>query len=149
IKASLMLRNDSLRYYSGDVSQAEIAAGVTIGELLVIESQQVQDGGVHIVNMHAILDGVVAEFIGCAIYKPGLHASARHPHSVAVRIVVATVTKLRPRRAPELPGPDDQRIFQQPPGLQILQQPGDRLVDLESQLRMALRNLGVLVPIAV
>ena len=32
MKASLMLRNDSLRYYSGDVSQAEIAAGVTIGE---------------------------------------------------------------------------------------------------------------------
>src|SRR6266851_608731 len=146
MKASLMLRNDSLRYYSGDVSQAEIAAGVTIGELLVIESQQVQDGGVHIVNMHAILDGVVAEFIGCAIYKPGLHASARHPHRVAVRIVIPAVAKLRPRRAPELPRPDYERILEQTSGLQVLQQPGDRLIDFGGIFWMLFCDLEMMVP---
>ena len=35
------------------------------------------------------------------------------------------------------------------PRLQVSDQAGDRLIDLESQLRMDLRNLGVLVPIAV
>src|SRR5712692_640372 len=115
MKASLMLRNDSLRYYSGDVGQAEIAAGVTIGELLVIESQQVQDGCVHIVNMHAILDGVVAEFIGCAVDEPRLNPAASHPHRVAIGIVIPPVAELRPRRTPELPGPDDERILQQTP----------------------------------
>src|SRR6202008_2640380 len=66
---------------------------------------------------------------------------------VAVRIVVPAVAELRPRSAPELPGPDHERILQQTPGLQIFQQPGDGLIDLDRQLGMDLCNLSVLVPI--
>ena len=86
----------------------------------MIESQQVQNGGVHIVNMHAILDGVVAEFICCAVDEPRLNPAARHPHRVAVRIVVPAVAILRPRRTPELPSPNYERILEQTSGLQIL-----------------------------
>ena len=73
----------------------------------MIESQQVQDGGVHIVNMHAILDGVIAEFIGCAVDEPRLNPAARHPHRIAVGIVVATVSGLRNRRAAEFSTPNN------------------------------------------
>src|SRR3989442_733591 len=44
---------------------------------------------------------------------------------------------------------DDERVLQQTTGLQILQQPGDRPIDLDRQLGMDLCNLSVLVPIGM
>ncbi len=35
-----------------DVGQAEVAAGVAVGELLVVEAQQVQHRGVQVVDVH-------------------------------------------------------------------------------------------------
>ena len=49
------------------VGQAEVAAGVAVGELLVVEAEQVQDRGVQVVDVDAVFDGLEAELVGGAV----------------------------------------------------------------------------------
>src|SRR5947207_10525369 len=42
------------------VGQAEVAARMPIGQALVVQPQQVQDGGLQVVQVDAILDRVIA-----------------------------------------------------------------------------------------
>ena len=53
-----MLRTRASRQYLANhlamhVGQAEVAAGVAVGETLVVEAQQVQDRGVQVVDVDA------------------------------------------------------------------------------------------------
>ena len=50
-----------------NIGQAEIAAGVAVGESLVVEAEQVQDRGVQVVDVDLVLDRVEAEFVGGAV----------------------------------------------------------------------------------
>ena len=49
------------------IGQSEIAALEVVGQLGVVDPKQVQHGGVKIVDRHAILDGVIAKFIGLSV----------------------------------------------------------------------------------
>ena len=49
------------------VGQAEVAAGVAIGQPRVVDPQQVQDRGVIVVDVHGIGDDVDAVFVGLAV----------------------------------------------------------------------------------
>jgi hypothetical protein len=54
-----------------DVGQAEVAAGVAVGEALVVEAEQVQDRGLEVVDVRPgsvrSCDVVqIAEIVGCA-----------------------------------------------------------------------------------
>ncbi len=51
-----MLREDVGDYLAGDVGEAEISAGVAEGEALVVEAQEVQDGGVEVVDVDLVFD---------------------------------------------------------------------------------------------
>ena len=55
---------------------AEIAALVAIGNLLVVEPQQVQQRGVEIVHMHRVLDDMKTEVVGLAVDETPLHPTA-------------------------------------------------------------------------
>ena len=49
------------------VGQAEVAAGVAIGELFVVEAQEVEQGGVQVVNVDLVFDGLEAQVVGGAV----------------------------------------------------------------------------------
>ena len=53
------------------------------------------------------------------------------------------------RRAAELAGPDHQRRFQQAARLQVLEQPGDRLIDGRALSSWPFLQVAVLVPAVV
>ena len=46
-----------------DVCEAEVAALEAVGELGVIESKEVHDGGVEVVDVDAVFDNVEPKFI--------------------------------------------------------------------------------------
>ena len=48
-------------------------------ETLVVDPHTVQDGGVHVVDMHRVFDDVVAVLIGCAVDAAAFDAAASHP----------------------------------------------------------------------
>src|SRR5262245_46939486 len=99
--------DDSMGHGSCHIREAEVAACEAIGESLVIEPHQVKNGRVQIVDVHPILNSMVAEFVRGAVDKAGLDAPSRHPHRVAIRIVIAPIDTLRPRSAPEFSTPDN------------------------------------------
>src|SRR5579883_1337842 len=100
--------------YPLDVSQPHIASGVAVGQALVIETKQVEYGGVQIVYVHRMFDGLVAEFVGLTVGDSGLHAASGQPEGESVVVVVAAIGVLAVRRAAEFPAPNHQRLVQQP-----------------------------------
>ena len=132
------------------VGQAEVAAGVAVGQPLVIEAQQVQDRRVQVVDVDLVLDGVVAVVVGRAVAEAALDAAAGQPHREALRVVVAAVVPpcavgVRPNSPPQRTSVSSSR----PRAFRSVQQAGDRLVDLAGVLRVALLEVAVLVPLHV
>ena len=73
-----------------DVSQPEIAAGIAISQLLVIEAQSVQNRRVQIVDAGAVFDRLETELVGGSVLGSPFDASARHPDAETPVVVVAT-----------------------------------------------------------
>ena len=67
-----------MRDISVDVGQTEVAAGVAVGEAVVIHTQGMQEGGVEVVHVGGLVDGGVAEVVGGAVGEALFHA-AGHP----------------------------------------------------------------------
>ena len=61
------------------VSQPEIAALVSIGQSRVIETEQLQNRRLQIVNLDRIVDSIESEFIRSAMHMTVLEPAARHP----------------------------------------------------------------------
>src|SRR5262245_31597551 len=58
-----------------DVGQAVIAAGVTVREPFMVEAEQVQQGGVEVVNVNRVHHSAEAELVGGAVGRPALDAA--------------------------------------------------------------------------
>ncbi len=50
-----------------DVGQAEVAALEPVGQLRVVDAEQVQDRGLEVVDVDRVLGDVVAEVVGLAV----------------------------------------------------------------------------------
>ena len=76
-----------------------------------------QQGRVHVMNMHRIADHIVTEVVGLSVRHSSSNAATRHPDAVATRVVVAAKVGGRQRSlaedgASELTGPDNERVLQ-------------------------------------
>lgn len=74
-----------------DVGQPEATPLVFVRQSLVIDPHQVQNCGVEIVNVNAIFDHIVAEFVGRPVADPWFDTTAGHPGGETSRMVIATV----------------------------------------------------------
>ena len=86
---SRSLRDDVPHHSSRDIGEPEIAAGMTVGQLLVVEAEQVQHGRVEIVNARSVFDGAKTELVRRPIRGAAAHAPAGEPDAEAVVIVIA------------------------------------------------------------
>ena len=73
------------------VGQATLDAVVVVAQALVIESEQVQERGVEIVNGRDILHRLVAELIRGSVAETALYARAREPDGEPLRVVARPV----------------------------------------------------------
>src|SRR5262249_5065772 len=99
------------------------------------------------VDVHAVFGRVISKFVSRAIGEAGLYAATRHPHGIAVWIVIAPVAAFGDRRAAELTRPDNESVLQQTAGLEVLQKSRDGLVDLGRVLVVLDEKIGVLIPL--
>src|SRR4051794_40740404 len=53
-----------------DVGQPVVAAAVSVRQALVVEAHEVEYGGVEVVDVDLVLDGVPAELVGGAVDDP-------------------------------------------------------------------------------
>src|SRR5437016_14109888 len=100
------------------VCQAKIAAGAAEGALFVVEAKEPKHGGVEIVDMDLVFSGLEAELVGCPVDIAAAHATACHPGSKPVMVVVAAIDlagvgawgwQFNRRGAAKFASPDDQR----------------------------------------
>jgi hypothetical protein len=106
-----------LNEVSVDICETVIAALEAVGEAGVIDSQEVEGGGVEIVDVDRISGDVVTEVVGFSMDVSAFDARPGHPDAEAAGMVVAAVVvggefALRIDGAAELASPDDERVFQ-------------------------------------
>src|SRR5687767_12241677 len=119
LRGACQLAQNVFDGFAEHVGEAEVAAGVAVGEARVIDAERVQDGRVQVVNGNAVLYGLEAEIVRHAIGEAPFEAAAGNPDGKAVRVVVAARTAFRDRCAAELAAPEDDRLVEQAGALQI------------------------------
>ena len=147
--APLELRDD----LPVDVGQAKVSSLEAVGELGVVEAQEVQNRSLNVVDVDAILDGGEAELVGQADRLAPFDARAGHPHGEGIDVVIAADLASRAvfahGRATKLTTPDDEGVVEQAALLEILNERGTRLVDFTAYLLQGILQIGVVIPIRV
>ncbi len=72
-----------------NVGEAAVDAVLADRELLVIDSHEVEDSGVDVVDVGFIDDGVVADLVGFTIADAAFDSAAGHPGGEAMGLVIA------------------------------------------------------------
>ena len=75
---------------AGDVGEPKVPSTEMVRQLGMIDSHQVQDRGVKVMNVDFIFDSVESEIIGRSINKAALDGTSGHPHREATHIVIAS-----------------------------------------------------------
>ena len=73
------------------IGQAEVAAGMAEGELLVVEAEQVKHGRVQIMDVHLLVHCAKTKFICRAMHVTAARAAAGQPYGEPVMIMIAAV----------------------------------------------------------
>ena len=129
-----------------NVGEAEIATTEAKGELHVIDPQQVQHGGMNIVDMHRILGRKVTKIVRHAVGGPGFDAATCHPHRKTVRMVIPAVIgagALRNGGASKFAAPEDKRVLEQSAPSKVLEQCRNRQIGLLALPLVVLLEFGV------
>src|SRR5262249_36951526 len=99
-----------------------VAAVVRVDQLLVVEAEAVQEGGVEVVDVGGLINGVEADLVGSTVGDAALDPTPGHPGREAPGVVVAAVAALAHGRAAEFAAPDHERAVEQAAALQVFQQ---------------------------
>ena len=84
-----MLRQNVVDDVAVDIGQPEVAAAVAISQTFVVESDQVQNRGVQVMDVDLVLGDVKAELVGGTISCSRLHPSSGQPHRKGVRMMIS------------------------------------------------------------
>ena len=115
---------------SPDSGEPLLETLVKVRKLFVIQTEQVQDGGVQVGEWPALLDGIEPQFVGGADGLAAFDSSPGQPHAEAERVMVSTqlAQSLTRRRSPKFATPDQQRLVPQAGAFQVRHQGSDRLI---------------------
>ena len=91
-RGDLLSRDQVLDELAAELTELLEAAGVVVGEFVVVQAQKAQDGDMEIADVGFAFDGGHAEFVGGADGVTGVAAATGEPEGHGVRIVVAAVS---------------------------------------------------------
>lgn len=134
------------------IRQAEIAAGVAKGQLLVIKSEAVQHGGVQIMNTDRVFGGAEPEFVCRAVDGAAFDSTAGQPDAEAPVIMVAAGLWLSvgaefDRWCPaKFAAPENEGVFKETALFEIGNECGDGLVDLGRERPVGGFDVGMIIP---
>ena len=127
-----MLGDDPVGNIAADVRQSEIAPGIPIGQLGMIDAHEMENRRVKIMHVHGILDDPHAQFVRRAVDETRLHAAAGHHHGKGLVLMIPTqlfgFAHCGVGRSSKFPAPDHKGILKKPPVFQVFNQGGARLV---------------------
>ena len=125
-RRSTFLRDNFVDHMPMHVGEAAVDAVVADGELRVVDAQQVQDGGVDVVDLGGVfaVERFVAPLVGEAVSRASFDAAAAEPVGEDEGVVVAAFGTLGRRHSAELGGPEDERVVEQAALFQIFDERG-------------------------
>jgi len=129
-----------------DVGEAHVAGGEAEGALGVVDAEKVEHGGVEVVDLNFVFDGLVAKVVGRAVSDPWLDAAPGEPGGEAEGIVVASISALGEGSAPKFTGPDDEGIVEKAKLFQVSDEGRDGLIDCFTVLAVSADEAVVLIP---
>ena len=135
-----------------DVGQAALNAVVIKCKFFVVDTQQMQHGGMKIVPVNGIFDGFPADIIGGAVRHAALKSGACHPVAKAVHVVIATFAdgvfgRLGKRGSAEFCGEQYECVVEHAALAQVLHQRGDGLIDTLGLARVIPPHVLVTIPV--
>ncbi len=80
--------------FTVDVGETEIATSVAVCESQMIDFHQMENGGVKIVHVDFVFDGVVTVFVGCTIGHPTPYAALPTRSSAETPLLKSSRSKL-------------------------------------------------------
>ena len=133
-RLALLAREQFLDHLTAGLGQLLEAATVEVCQLVVIQTEQMQQGDMQILDRMYHIHRGVADLIGCADHMASLHSASGEKHRLRVGIVVtadrdATSSMMIVGAPAELPEPHHKRLVEQAPLLEILDQRSDGLVN--------------------
>jgi len=130
-----------------DVGEAAVDAVVAVGEASVIDTEQVQDGGVEVVAVGFAIDGLIAEFVAETVGSTGFDACAGEPGDEGAAVVIAPGFSLGEGHAAELGSPDDECVLEHAELFEVPNETGNRLIDGFGDEGEFVGDIGVVVPV--
>ena len=117
-------------------------------QAFVVQSEQMQDRGVEIVDMHAILGDGHPQIIRRSMDDPPFHAAPCHPGGEHLMVMFPTfgIGRFVIRRSPELRCPNDKSVVEQAALLEIAKERGDGAIDVFGKVFM-IAHVAVRVPV--
>ena len=137
------------------VSQSKVSAGIAVGERFMIESEEMEHGGMEIVNMNPLLNGRKAKLVSRSVNETRANPSARQPHGESVRIMVSSIDhaaigpvigQFNGWGPTKLAAPNHQGVFEHPALLQIFEERRDGPIAFSGQALMFRLNVIVTIP---
>lgn len=89
----------------------------------MVNSKEMQHGGMQIVDADDVIDAVVTEFIGRAVNGAAFDSTPCHPDAERIDMVISSGALCHGRSA-ELAAPNDERILQQSEAFKIFHERG-------------------------
>ena len=140
------------------IGKAVVAALVLVGQLLVVDTQQMQAGGVKVMHVHRIFHDTETKFIRGSIRDAFLQSPTGHPDGEAFPVVVPSwsslgagsgVVFLNHGGASEFSAPNDQGVLEESALFQVGDKAGAGLVDALGLPGKGGINILVVIPAIV
>ena len=137
-----------------NIGEPVVAALVAHGEAGVVQTQQVENGGVEVVDMHRVRDDIVGKVIRLADDRAALDPAAGEPEREAARVMITPVIRrgelpLRIDAPAEFAAPNHHGVLQQSALLQVLDKGGAWLVGVVALGADVAGQIAVLIPSTV
>ena len=112
-----------------NVGQTKVASLKSIGQSSVIETQQMQQRRIQVMDMHWVGYDIESKVIRLAVNISSFESAPSKPHAEAAIVMIASIiSSLNHRRSTELATPNDQRVIKKPTLLQVLNQCSARAI---------------------
>ena len=123
-----------LNDFTPELAELLVPAGVVIGQLVIVKTEQVQPGDVDVTDMVDALHRLGSDLVGRPDGVPGLGSASGKPHRHGLGIVVSPIAGSATPDAvvggpPEFTAPNHQGVLEQTAFLEVFQKSGDGFVD--------------------
>src|ERR1700733_6254672 len=73
------LCDDVMDHLAGRIGKPEVAPAVSIGQLQMVDAEQIENGGGQVVHVNRLLNGLVSEVVGGAVCHAALDSATGEP----------------------------------------------------------------------